>query len=389
MSAPTDKAETLPLIDLVRTLAIFLVVQMHLIISTLVSPPQDPAVLHFWLAMARNGVYGVFLFFVVSGFLITRLLDRMPGSMFLASPRGFYIRRIGRIIPLFLVVVALGLLIRVIPHLTDKGWIVGFAMPSASNGLFWLSVFTFSFNWFGAVNEGAFFETGFHWDLLWSLSIEEQFYVFYPWILRRLKNRGKLWAFLIIVCMVGPAFRFYAAIFHPERRLLAYMATPGIFDCIAMGAILYLAWAKWGSRLKEMSWLSRLLTGVGMGAMGTIYFGTSIDNPMDLVWTPTCLASALSIFLLGGLSLKFFQSGWVRALALPGKLSYGIYLLHMIVFYALSPLLQGGGIAFDLILFLAVVALVAWVSNKFFEKPMNRWVRQFETPKRPSQGTSV
>ena len=378
MAPPAENSEDLPLIDLIRTLAIFLVVQMHLIISTLVLPPSNPIALHFWLSMARNGVYGVFLFFVVSGFLITRLLDRMPGGLFAASPRRFYIRRIGRIIPLFLAVIILGLLIRTLPRLTDKAWVVGFAMPDSGNGIFWLSVFTFTFNWLGALEEGVFFSTGFHWDLLWSLSIEEQFYLFYPWILRWLKNRGKMWAFLLAVCVAGPVFRLWVAILHPERKLLAYMATPGIFDCIALGAILYLTWMKWGRELKERPGISWFGVAGGMGIMAAVYFRSDIGVPLDLVWAPTCLALGLSFFLLGGLSLPLFQSPWVKVLALPGKMSYGIYLLHMLVLYLLSPFLVGRGIAFDLTLFLSAVTVVAWASNRFFEKPMNRWVRSFE-----------
>ena len=171
MALSPEKDEILPVIDLARTLAIFLVVQMHLILSTLVRPPSNPLILQFWLALARNGVYGVFLFFVVSGFLITRLLDRMPGGLFGASPRRFYVRRLGRIVPLFLFSIAIGLAIYFLAPLNQKGWIVGFAMPNAFNTLFWLSVFTFTFNWLGALGEGLFFGTGFHWDLLWSLSI--------------------------------------------------------------------------------------------------------------------------------------------------------------------------------------------------------------------------
>ncbi len=206
MALSPEKDEILPVIDLARTLAIFLVVQMHLILSTLVRPPSNPLILQFWLALARNGVYGVFLFFVVSGFLITRLLDRMPGGLFGASPRRFYVRRLGRIVPLFLLSIAIGLAIYSLAPLNQKGWIVGFAMPNAFNTLFWLSVFTFTFNWLGAQGEGLFFGTGFHWDLLWSLSIEEQFYLFYPWILKSLKNTKRLTLVLITVCLEAQAF---------------------------------------------------------------------------------------------------------------------------------------------------------------------------------------
>jgi peptidoglycan/LPS O-acetylase OafA/YrhL len=81
---------------------------------------------------------------------------------------------------------------------------------------------------------------------------------------------------------------------------------------------------------------------------------------------------------LGGLALPFFHSPFIRLLALPGKLSYGIYLLHMVVLYLLSPWLQGKGIASSLCLFLGFVILVAWLSNRYFEKPINLWIRKFE-----------
>jgi peptidoglycan/LPS O-acetylase OafA/YrhL len=354
---------------------------MHLIVSTLVLAPSNPLILRFWLAMARNGVYGVFLFFVVSGFLITRLLDQMPGGLFSASPRRFYVRRAGRILPLFLVSILLGLAIRSLPTLTAKGWIVGFALPNPSDLLFWLSVFTFTFNWFAVLGEGVFFGTGFHWDLLWSLAVEEQFYLFYPWVLRGVGNARRLCVFLLAICLLGPSVRAFAAYFYPRRHLLAYMATPSILDCIAWGALLYLSWGKWEGFLRGKPGLSRVLVLGGLGVVGAVYFGSSIENPWELVWAPTGLAMGLSIFFLGGLALPFFQSPLIRILALPGKLSYGIYLLHMIVLYALSPWLQGKGITFSLGLFLSFVFLIAWLSNRYFEKPLNLWIRRLEAPK--------
>jgi peptidoglycan/LPS O-acetylase OafA/YrhL len=375
---PPRPAGTLAIIDLARTLAIFLVVQMHFIISTLVLSPSNPWALRFWLALSRNGVYGVFFFFVVSGFLITRLLDQMPGGLYQASPRRFYVRRFGRIIPLFLLAVGLGLLIRAFPPLTIEGWAVGFSMAQHPGFFFWFSLATFTFNWFVAAAEGVFFATGLHWDLLWTLSIEEQFYLTYPWILRVLGKGRRFRYFLLAVIPAGPAVRAAAASLRPESRLLGYMVTPGIMDCIAWGAALYLAWKEWGPRLRDKKGFSWSLAGGGVGIVGAVYFGSSSGNPWDLVWVPTALSLGLSLFLMGGLGLPFFQGRLVRALAAPGKLSYGIYLLHMVVLYVLSPWLKGMGFGLGLTLFLGAAVLVAWTSNHYFEKPLNLWIRGWE-----------
>ncbi|HET9870804.1 MAG TPA: acyltransferase family protein, partial [bacterium] len=95
----------LPVVDLARTLATLPVLALHLKPSL---PLPSPAFRWAWDHFQRDGGYGVTMFFVISGFLITRTLDLRPGGLFRSTWRGFYSRRAGRILPLFLVDILLG-----------------------------------------------------------------------------------------------------------------------------------------------------------------------------------------------------------------------------------------------------------------------------------------
>src|SRR5512146_285122 len=94
----------MPVIDLVRTFSILVVMAGHF--KGFPSPSWG---FELWDQLQNNNAYGVTIFFVVSGFMITRILDKQPGGLFHPSYRTFYIRRTARILPLFLAMVVVGL----------------------------------------------------------------------------------------------------------------------------------------------------------------------------------------------------------------------------------------------------------------------------------------
>lgn len=82
------------------------------------------------------------------------------------------------------------------------------------------------------------------------------------------------------------------------------------------------------------------------------------------------------LFLLGGIHLPVFESKFFLALALPGKVSYGMYLWHGLILYLLWPLLFSVDVLSGFVLYAAGTFLFSYLSYRFYELPMNGWVRK-------------
>ncbi|HTC19806.1 MAG TPA: acyltransferase [bacterium] len=364
------------IIDLIRSASILAVMGLHT--SWIYRNIENPWGRLLWNHFQRNGLYGVYLFFVVSGFLISSIIGNDSGGLFNPHFRKFYVRRAGRILPLYIFSIVLGLAIFIFtPHSISNYWRVQtfFNTGRGFDPLFWASLATFSINFLFALN--PLVKYGLHWWLLWSLSVEEQFYFLFPAALKWLKNSRNLLLFLGAFIFLGPLWRTAAYFYDPQNIYLQIYFSLGAFDLIAFGILLYMAVEKYRlvfSKNKKISFFTCLM---GFVVMFVVYAWTDVAQAFDRIYASTAMAAGLFCFLLGGLHLEIFESRYLRWFSYPGKYCFGVYIFHQTIFCWLYPfflLRMGTFIAFSATTVICV--LVAAVSYHFFEMPVNQFIRK-------------
>ncbi len=298
------------------------------------------------------GAFGVSIFFTLSGFLITYLLLKEKESRSL-NIKNFYFRRILRIWPLYYLNLALTLI-------TIYFW----KMPFQYN--------TLAFYVFLAANIP--YILGFYFQLLihyWSLGVEEQFYLFWPWFVKlQLKKLTKLiWvliAGLLFLKIVFHLLRLRYQISIPYLTLHVTRFHCMLFGCI--GAILYYQRNKIFINLAS-HFLTQIIcwTAILALAINRFHFFSIIDN---------------ELVSLVGLCLIISQAqGKNRIINLEnnimdflGKISYGIYIFHLLIIFYFSklfPKIKDIGFSSYVLVYLMVVitcVAVAWLSYQYFEK---------------------
>jgi peptidoglycan/LPS O-acetylase OafA/YrhL len=307
-------------IDLLRGLSILLVVVHHIALRIPLKEGWLETLLPRSLlnAFVYNGYEAVFLFFVISGFLIAGNAIERWGSLATIDLRTFYARRAARILPcLALLLVVLSALHLIgVPYFTIEH--EGQSLPRALFAAVGLHL-----NWY----EGM---TGYlpgNWDVLWSLSIEEVFYLGFPLLCLAIRREALLVALLTLLMFSLPIARA-ALVGNEIWQEKAYL--PGM-AAIATGVVA----AMLIHRLPTPSsaW-RRLLCVVGCsGIASNLLFGSLlwplIGNGLLLVLTVS--AGILLMALHGERADAPRALQWLRSM---GHLSYEIYLTHMFIVFA-------------------------------------------------------
>jgi peptidoglycan/LPS O-acetylase OafA/YrhL len=313
-------------------------------------------------AGARAGALGVDLFFALSAYLITELLLREQRSEGSFNIRAFYIRRILRIWPLyyFALLVLLPLLYLAMP--TDK-------MP----GHFLLAFLFFAGNW--ACAWWRLYPTSL--ALLWSVSIEEQFYLVWPWLMRLFGRRMRLCAIgMLAVATVTRIFLIgnYAGLIPNHARDGGiWTNTLARLDPIAGGAVLALLLQ---GRIPKHKLRQRVLW-IASGGLAMWIAGSVLTDPA-WIWLLTYpLAAAGCVAILYG-SFAPDGSRAPRSLTYLGQISYGLYVFHLAAI-RLVQTITGPSLAGPIVLLIAFALTVAAaaLSYRYLESPFLRWKNRF------------
>jgi peptidoglycan/LPS O-acetylase OafA/YrhL len=310
------------------------------------------AVFLFHCGQFKGGWLGVQVFFVISGFLITRSLESRPQGTASQRMLAFYGRRARRILPplyLYLLILA------------PFAFLVGRDLVDG-----WLAAVTFTYNFY---NLSSSFVNSRFLSHLWSLAVEEQFYLVFPLLMLLLRRRAT--TVLLGLCLVMPAVRlaFTALAGHGDGFVRAEFlgnidqVVPGSYatyvagftqlDVFAIGALLQLhfhrlprfnAAAAILALLLVMMLLGLVTTGSAYGAFYGPFLGT--PGAYQYVWGYSLVA------LLGALLVIYFSSlpvtsPFLRRLATLGSHSYEFYILHypVIGIYALFTPTHSGLVA--------------------------------------------
>jgi peptidoglycan/LPS O-acetylase OafA/YrhL len=357
-------------IDLLRGAAIFFVLMNHVNMQMLFAkvPYLRGMRAQLVYTLVWNGQLGVQMFFAVSGYLITSTSMRRWGSLGALKVREFYWLRFARIAPLMI------LLLCVLSGL-DLAGVKHFVVESETGGLgrALVAALTFHINYLEATRG---YLPG-NWDILWSLSVEEMFYLFFPVVARVLRRERWLVALLVLFVVAGPFARMKAFDPNPVWREYSYL---GGMDAIAMGCLTALLLA--GRRLSR-AWV--WLCGSAGAALLVFCFGFSIEAYKIGLGKSGLLMSVVGLgacLVIAAAAQSGWKAPWVLAPVLQmGQRSYEIYLTHMFVVIAAFAVFVDWGkpVALAWWVFVAVIVVatvLGWVVSVGFSEPMNRWLRR-------------
>jgi peptidoglycan/LPS O-acetylase OafA/YrhL len=371
MKAVTTERETKRIdgVDLLRGLAIFFVLMNHVNMRLRINkiPYTQGLPQHLVNSLFWNGEEGVRIFFAISGFLITTTALRRWGTLSAVQPRMFYRLRFARIAPLLL------LLLAILSALHLAG-VSDFVVKARTGGLgrALLAALTFHVNWLEATRG---YLPG-NWDILWSLSVEEVFYLGFPLICVVL-GRGKwLMVFLPGFVVLGP---FGRTIFAHNGTWKEYSYLGGM-DGIALGCLAAVLSA--GRRFSRKT--LRVLAAAGLTITGLCLLCSTE------AWKQALDRSGLYMsFLAAGTCMVIVaaaQSNWrspriLLPLAALGERSYEVYLTHMFVVFAFFDWFMSAGKPMSMVpwLFVATIlvsALIGAIAARFYSEPANAWLRK-------------
>ena len=308
--------ERIPALDGLRGVAVSLVLAVHFVRS------PDTGVWSIVGRVASSGWIGVNLFFVLSGFLITGILldSRGDRNYF----RSFYARRALRILPLYYGLIAFVLLL---PRMSDLAQWLGASYLAEHQGWFW----SYTVNWLfvGEATHGLATGADHGFGALWSLAIEEQFYLIWPLVVALVPRRRTL-AAIGTIAMGCVVLRLTLALRGVPVAAL-YGATLTRLDGLCVGAALAILQRDGGLARWWRSW-AFAVCGCALALAAATPFIVRSSHPNALLFAAVEFPIAMGFGALLMMSVATSQSMRALMSARPlralGKYSYAIYVLQ-------------------------------------------------------------
>ena len=360
----------MPQLDALRAFAVLAVLVSHFSLTT--------SKFYTLTRLIELGGLGVQLFFVLSGFLITGILLRLKryceknGLPILRAFRQFYARRVLRIFPLFYLVLGLAAVLNIPPVRQTFAW----------HAAFLTNFYMFLHGWSGATNH------------FWSLAVEEQFYLVWPWVIL-LVSRHRLQAAILVTIAVGPLFRlFFGLATGTVTGIVATSILPlSCLDTLGVGALLALRKDQIASQRSLEYPFGKAGFLLGFVALGIFVLLHAMHQGTVIAYTIFDLGAAL----LAGWVVLRASTGFrgpigklleIKPLIYLGTISYGIYVYHNFIPYIMYKTLGLPSIAdllklpytwpLDALLQGGIAISLAALSWHFFERPINNLKRYFK-----------
>lgn len=352
-STRTGQDRSIPSLDGLRALSVLTVVLAH---SSWYIPEvvRDNGFYRFGIGNSRSGVT---VFFVISGFLITNLLLRELDKTGGISLKHFYLRRSMRIFPafyLYLLIIA-GL------------WIFH-VMPQDPRSF--IAALTYTWCYYPQAQ-------GYLLQHSWSLSIEEQFYLFWPALLVVLHAKDQIIRATVVLILVMPLVRLFFYFHYPSLRGYEYYLIYGWFDTMMVGCLLALI----NRRSYFVQWKRRYVNAWTASAMAAVAFylnpavNALLPKPYSgfyalviyPVTTAVCISGTLLYVVENSETMvgRLLNLGWLRQI---GILSYSLYLWQQILMSEHLHLLPYG-----YLYLLVAAALSFWLVEKPFLR-LRAWI---------------
>ncbi|PKZ41717.1 hypothetical protein CYJ76_06565 [Kytococcus schroeteri] len=334
---------------------------------------------HLWPGTVRGGFLGVDVFFVISGFLITTLLLREVRRNGYMNMPTFWMRRIRRLVPALVLLLLVCTALVLVVDLTRGGDLRVGLGRQVLGGL------TFSTNWVEISHGTSYFDQNqpVLYKPLWSLSVEEQFYLFWPPALALLIALTGRWRErMAVVSVVGVLSAVWMAVLYvtaPDVTRPYYGTDSHLFGLMA-GVMVSFLWMSRRSVLRGAAW-RRWRGPAGVGSLAGVLL-LALAMPEDRAVTYTgglFLVSLLTAVVIAALlpgRTALHRVLELRPMEWVGERSYGLYLWHwpvLLLLEAALPAQTPGSLGSFLTRLLALALAVAATEASY------RWV---ETPVR-------
>ena len=308
----------------------------------------------------KGGFIGVDIFFVISGYLITSIILKELVTTGSFSFKYFYERRIRRILPIYLLV---GFVVIFICYLILPHKIFNFNFSSFLSSLPFLSNYFF-------YNEALQYSAVGNTDILllhtWSLSVEEQFYLIFPFLFLFLFRKLNYRTIFVFIFISGIILSTYLSIIKPS---FSFFSLPTRFFELLFGTLICLFEKDIKEKFEKYSKIFSLI-GLILIIISILCFSHDTLHPSYITLLPLFGASLIIIFsTFRDYVTKILSS---KLFVFTGLISYSLYLWHYPIFLIVKYLNLVEGLIYKKILLFLFIFIISYLSYKFIEKPFRK-----------------